>query len=625
MSSFRRVLTVSAILPLLHSAADAQPAASSRSDGVLSDPIACRAADIFGGQNDTGAILTRIRGQTTPLHVFKLGDASESPLRVEMVPSLGSEAIWEVSLPEYLRFYWTSKDDFAVWRGTDIWWVGKDKIKTGASPKLEYKELDNYILPMGPNKDDVVPEHAPVVLIPGVQIGRYVVEFDPQWPVLRYIEKKGPRSVTGLANQDFAWITDRVFGALSFDLRGRGKALEIYEDDQWKLFAPLWLPKDAKLVLFRNNPRDGKPEAVVRWPEKGAGETFGIVRRGALKADILAAGSFERIYLSPDKTRIYGLKDFSGRFVRLKGESHPREVSFWLSKFEAMGGIEKFYFLEKGKYAFVKMAREKGGTGVMILERRGDTVRVAQELCASQPDAASVEVLARSYLFVPKSVIGDKLIVYFNDGPFTRLEKSGDWLIDILSGTGNPVLAIDHVGTSENSRSAAAADPGLTIENVVESQIALAQKRLGTKGQKIVLVGADFGSIPAFAAINSGRLSPVAFIAVSGFVEPRRVLRSNNRDMTPELLARIGMILRQARAADEKSIIERQPGLRVHFIHGRKNERAPYEDAANFVDRFNGLKPASLATLSAIPEMENLPRTRNEYDAVIKLIRAVLS
>ena len=122
----------------------------------------------------------------------------------------------------------------------------------------------------------------------------------------------------GLSNQDFAWITYRVFGALALDLRGRGRALEIYEDDQWKLFAPLWLPKDAKLVLFRNNPRDEKPEAVVRWPEKGVGEKFGIVRRGGLTADIIAAGSFERIDLSPDKTRIYGFKDFSGRFVRLE-------------------------------------------------------------------------------------------------------------------------------------------------------------------------------------------------------------------------------------------------------------------------------------------------------------------
>ena len=188
-----------------------------------------------------------------------------------------------------------------------------------------------------------------------------------------------------------AWTSNDIFLRVRPHVVRENRFLDIYEPQtqEWIEFSPQRLPPRSKLLMFRLNPRDREPEALISWSDRANVDHVGSITRGATSTEVLDSGPFEHIHLSPERTQLFGVTESSGRFHRLKGEPYSPRVSFWLDRFEKMSGVEKFYLQDNARYAFIKVNDPIRGTDIAIWGRKGDEVEPIGTICSERIDPAT--------------------------------------------------------------------------------------------------------------------------------------------------------------------------------------------------------------------------------------------
>jgi pimeloyl-ACP methyl ester carboxylesterase len=474
------------------------------------------------------------------------------------------------------------------------------------------------LLPEG----DVIPEH---IRTTARAMGRDIDREPLQFEVATRNVSNLPVPVGSYSAA--AWTENDELVRLRTDYSTSQKYLDVFEPatSEWVPFTRAAMPRDSAFVLVRNNPGDANLEAMIRWRDQGI-DKIGIVKRGAREPRVIASDKFiGDVLTSPERSRVYGFVDLSGRFRRIETERQTRGVAFWLAQLEKRRGLEKAYFLNDAKFALIKAGHAVAGPEIQLLERRGDSVAVRDTFCAGGSNVARVTESGHSVLFVPKEMTENKLIVYLHDGPFARVDKRGNWLIDLLLSSGSPVLAVNYTGSvghepvanDRTSRIAAFGDD-------VARAVAFGLRETGAGERTVVLVGEGFGSLVGFSALTSQEIKPAGFVSVSGLVRYERLSSAIQSSGNPTF-SDYGRITRETRTVlDPAKLRATHPQLDFLFVHGDKDGRAPYSDIAEFAERL-AMTGAARSDVDVVREMDHSPYRRADYDQILKAVSDFLS
>ena len=645
----RCVRTAFAVLLVVLGAvrANAQPATLQDRNDFFKG-LSCRNAQVLGGQNNVGAILYHdpreappnatdqygnriytLDPRVRPLGLFRINrpDASnpKGP-RVDVVFDSNSSvlAVFDnLKRSHESHFFWTPRDDLIIWNRDELWFVDGRPIRAGLPFVFERMPPDQ--LPVIEQlRADAIPEHIrSVARLVGGDL--YLTEFDPRSrTVLDSPVYPGPFRISG--EDQLAWTQSDVLVRLIKMTTTPPRHLEIGPPvgrRPWGWFAPLTFPNNTRLLLARDN-RDLKmPEALVLWRTDRSVSEIALVRLGGTKSTIVAADYIKKAFSYPDRSKLYGYTDHSGRFHPLASEQHSNGVLFWLGQFKTMEGIEEFYLLDDARYALVKQNGVATGAEVVILERRGPSVVTLESLCQTRSAVQNVVAGPHSLLFLPKEPVGQTLAVYLHDGPFTNVGRGGDWITDTIVRTGTPVIAINYIGSSSRLRELAVSGQIAPLFAAdVQEAVDFATKQLPGK-RRLVFVGQGFGSLVGFASMMAEAVRPETFIVLSGITNPQHLFKEHipNRDpFELNYLARAGRQLAAVMNPNAAS----KAGTRFLFIHGTTDSKAPIADVGPFLDRLNMTTTSPRAEVKAIDGMGHLPETKVHYRDVVDAIESAL-
>jgi hypothetical protein len=630
--------------------ADAQAADSVSSKGAaFFKGLACRNAQVLGGQNNIGAILYhdpmetrprerdasgnpmhRLSDAVRPLGVFRVARPDAKARETSRVSVAFSSNSGAFAVLDYLKrahetqFYWTPTDELIIWNWNQLWFADGHLVRSGSA--FDFERIGaTQDRPIERTQGDPIPEHIDYLArVTGAR--RYMLEFDVR---ARNVEESpvhpGPLLIVG--EDQLGWTQSDVFIRLIRFDSTHPRHLEIGPPEgrrPWGWFAPLTFPRNATLLLARDNSELKIPEALLLWRNERSVSEIAVVRLGDTKPTILAADHIKKVFWYPDRTKLYGYTDHAGRFHPLPSERHSSAVLFWLEQLKRMDGIEEFYLLDRARYAVVKRNGAATGAEAVVLERRGSRLETLEHLCRTNSPVKSVVEGPDSFLFLPHEPVGDKLVVYLHDGPFTSVGKGGDWITDIVAQTGTPVLAINYFGSSSRLRELAVAReiaPMLAAD--VERAVAFAQKELPGQERKPIFVAQGFGTFVGFASMMAGAAWPDRFIAVSGMTDPLRIFADHVPSRDPfalNYLARagrqLGLVMNPSEAASR--------GTRFLFIHGDSDDKVPHAELVRFVDRLNEAPHQGQAELLTVEGMGHSPDAKPDYQAILEAMQRFL-
>jgi hypothetical protein len=347
--------------------------------------FSCRASEIYGGQHDRGALIDVTEGNPNPLRFFRI--KNDGPGVDVIAPSDSSFLARYAESPGWARvpfhFYWSESDDFLVWAGLQTWLWRGPSIMPERRPEFEPVNYD--LRGTMYSVDDVVPEHiGDTARLASDGINHHLLEFNLRTGTFRRLPVSvGPNPFWGLA-----WTSNDIFFRVRHHLVRGNLYLDIFDSkaQEWTEFSPQQLPFDSKLLMFRLNPQNKTPEAIISWRDRRNVDHIGTITQGTAAPKELDSGQFEHVHVSPDRIQLLGLTESSGQFHRLKGELYSARTSFWLDKFEKIRWLEKFYLQENAKYAFVKVNDPLGEVKIAVWERKGDEVEPIGTICADRVD-----------------------------------------------------------------------------------------------------------------------------------------------------------------------------------------------------------------------------------------------
>jgi hypothetical protein len=591
--------------------------------------LSCRLTNISGGQRNTAALFDIMPDVVNPMRLIRINtDKPQSQL--ETITPRRNRLIIGHAAPRaaHDRFYWTPDDDLVIGSLLSVFLhLPARNIGPGSSPRFGISWVPRTSLFLF--NGDIIPEHIRTTArMIGDQADRLPLQFEfPTGVVSRLPVPVGSLStVAWTENDDFVRL--RNYSSRHLDVFDHAAST-------WVPFTRAVMPANSALVLVRNNPLDASLETVIRWREQGV-DRIGIVKRGADRPQVIASDkNMVAILVSPDRSRVYGFVDLSGRFHRAGTESQRPGVGFWLAQLEKKQAPEKIYFLGDDRFALVKATNPVAGPEIQLLERRGNSAVMRHSFCAGGSEVGRAAEGAHSILFVPKAADTSTLIAYLHDGPFSRVHRGGDWIIDLLLASGHPVLAVNYTGSTGNEP---ARNDGRSIVETFASDVAralaFADRELGSGDRRLVLVGEGLGALVGFFAISAGEVRPDGFAIISGVTASEHVYSGLNRfdsgfrhgdDGAAENL--FFKAARQSGAAlDPARITKDHPELELLFVHGDKDERAPYKDIAEFVQELNNPGGKRQARLILLNEMYvQTPHRRAHYDQVLKAMGDFLS
>jgi hypothetical protein len=592
--------------------------------------LSCRLTNISGGQRNTAVLFDITPDAVNRMRLIRINpDKPQSELET-IIPRrsrlISGHAAGHQAAND--RFYWTANDDFVIGSLLSVFLhLPARDISPGSAPRFDIAWVPRTDLFFF--SGDVIPEHIRTAArMIGDQADRMPLQFELSTGHVSTL----PVPVGSLST--LAWTENDDFVRLR---NYSSRHLDVFDHgaSAWVPFTQTAMPANSALVLVRNSPLDNSLETVIRWREQGI-DRIGIVKRGAESPQVVASDkNMVAILVSPDRSRVYGFVDLSGRFHRVGTESQKPGVAFWLAQLEKTQAPEKIYFLGDDRFALIKATNPVAGPEIQLLERRGNSVAMRHTFCAGGSEVGRVAEGEHSTLFVPKAADTSKLIAYLHDGPFSRVHRGGDWIIDLLLASGHPVLAVNYTGSTGNEparndgRSAAE-----TFGSDVARALAFADRELGSGDRRLVLVGEGLGALVGFFAISAGEVRPHGFATISGVTAAGHVYSGLNRfdsgfrpgdDAAAENL--FFKAARQSGAAlDPAKIRQDHPQLELLFVHGDKDERAPYKDIAEFVQELNNAGGKRQARLLQLNEMYvQTPHRRAHYDRVLEAVGEFLS
>lgn len=590
--------------------------------------LACRQSSIFGGQQNSAAIISNAPGVENILNLIKLGFDPRVP---PMLRSIRNATFQGRELSNFIdlhsptaRFYWSPTDDFLAWSGYQLVSFPSEGIRSGVA-RFEPANWNLDIRPLFVSPYDSMPEH--IVLkarYVGMGSERRVIEFNLETRTFSlgdvYVSPEIPLS----GNVDLALSSSGRFARFLGD-RLRNKHVEVLNSitGKWEAFSEIEFPEESTLLLFRDSPFDGASEAVILRKRADDVDEVTLVRQSASGSNVIASGKFRYVHVSPDRTQVFGVTDYDGQFHRIFDGSNLPELEFWLSNLEQYSGVEKFYVLSGGQFAFVKLGDGIQGSRVLILERRNNKIEEAFSVCSSGSHVGRILTSDEAHLFIPRSesTSDRKLIVYLHGGPFSYVGQDGSWLIDLLASNGNPVLALNYKGSSNRSLNIVdGEDLRETLAFEVERSVIFASQEL-REVPSIVIVADSFGALVGYSAILSNRISAEGMIVISS------VAKSNNiRDAIERLRGQTKVnylataevqtreVLNPARLAEQMG---RFPWL---VIHGETDQQVPLVDANTLVERYNAAMPTNRAEFVVVQGMGHTPSTKEHYETIIENI-----
>ena len=648
----RRAETFFAILLVavgtVHVDAQAADSVPNKSEGFFKG-LACRNAQVLGGQNSIGAILyhdpmderPRERDESgnpiyrpsdavRPLEVFRIARPDATARLKSRVSIASSSNGGAFAILDYLKrahetqFYWTPTDELIVWNWNQLWFADGHLVRSGSA--FEFERIAAILdRPIVRPRGDPIPEHIDyLVRVTGAR--RYVLEFDVRSrSVAEGPVHPGPFLIVG--EDELGWTRSDVFIRLVRHDLTRPRHLEIGPPEgrrPWGWFAPLTFPNNTRLLLARDNSELKIPEALVLWRNERSVSEIALVRMGGTKPTIIATDYIKKVFWYPDRSKLYGYTDHTGRFHPLLSERHSSGVLFWLEQFKTMDGIEEFYLLDSARYAVVRRNGAASGAEAVILERRGSRAATLEHLCRTDSPVRTVVEGPDSFLFVPQEPADNTLVVYLHDGPFASVGKGGDWITDVVVQTGIPVLAINYFGSSSRLRELAVARqiaPMFAAD--VERAVAFAQKEMPGQERKLVYIAQGFGTFVGFASMMAGVAWPDRFIAVSGLTDPLRVFADHVPSRDPfelNYLARAGRQLGSVMNPSEAA----SRGTQFLFIHGDSDDKVPQTELLRFVNRLNAAPHQGQAKLFTVEGMGHSPDAKTDYQAIIEAVQKVL-
>jgi hypothetical protein len=525
------------------------------------------------------------------------------------------------------KFYWSRTDDLLIWNLEELWWADGAAIRSGFPFLFEWIDDPKLNHPMGRGRTDVTPEHVQRKVRRVGGLDPYVAAFDlPSLTLLNPEITAGPFIIAG--EDQVAWTQSDVFIRLiRKTTTPRERHLEILapgSEPDWGLFAPLTFPDNARLLLVRDNEARNIPEALILWRDVQSISHVGLIRLGSSTPVIIAEGYIHDVFLSPDRTRIYGYSDHAGRFHPLLSEQHGSDVLFWLDQFRQMDALEAFYLLDNARYAVIKRNSGAAGPEAVILEKRGSATATLHHLCQTNSPVKSILEGANSVLFVPKADAGDKLAVYLHDDPFASVGRGGDWITDIVVRTGIPVLAINYFGSSSRMRELSIAReivPLLAAD--IEDALDFARAKLPGKTRELAFVAQGFGSFVGFSAIMADAARPERFVILSGVTDPRHVFRDHVPGRDP---LQLNYLSRAGRQLGPVMNPEAGPSrsTRFLFIHGDEDDKVAHGDVARFVKRLNAMPRQAGADLLTVEGMGHSPDAKADYETILDAVRQFL-
>jgi hypothetical protein len=611
-----RLMVYSALALMSASARAQQPAVDATKFHAA---LSCRLSTISGGQRNTAAVYENTPNPIEPLRLVRINAGSAGSELEVITPQRNQLIVGHTGIVRDL-FYWTPNDDLVVWMSFAFLHLPTRGLSAGSSPRFRIIWAGGAALQFWPEEGDVIPEHIRTTARAVGKIGdREPIQFEVATGGVSYLPVPvGPFSAT-------AWTEDDEFVRLRTDYNTWRWYLDVFEPatSEWIPLTRAAMPRDSVLVAVRNNPANKDLEAVIRWREQGV-DKIGVVKRGALKPQVIASDkALQRVLVSPDRSRIYGFVDGFGRFRRVGTESQKPGVAFWLTQLEKRQGLEQVYFLSDAKFALIKANGPVAGPEMQLLERRENAVAVRRTFC-TRTDVDRVAEGEHSILFVPKGADSRKLIVYLHDGPSARVGRGGNWLIDLLLASGHPVIAVNYTGSIGREREA---NDDRSWGNVFGDEIAravtFARGDLGAREPAVVLVGEGFGSLVGFSALSLQKIALSGFVSVSGLVSSDHLL-SQLQSQSDTAFGNYGRTARETRTAlDPSKIRASHPQLDFLFVHGDKDERAPYGNIVKFAE------PLTVAGRPAVVIMREMyhpqPHLRAHYDGILEAISDFLS
>jgi hypothetical protein len=339
--------------------------------------------------------------------------------------------------------------------------------------------------------------------------------------------------------------------------------------------------------------------------------------------NVLAQGQIERVEVAHSGEDIYGYFGVDGRFVPIANHNRSSAVRFWLDKFAKMDGLIDFGFLRDGNVAVVKRHIGAAAPDVAIISYGGGAPRTLYESCANVSRGVGRIVSSElGFLFLPQERARDdnRLVVYLHDGPRNEVDANGNWVTDAFTLAGHPVLAVNYTVNSGNwSTSNGRHNLDGVLASDIVNGVTFANRALGRRKSKLVIVGDGLGSLVGLASIATQRVQADSFIGLEGIVDSGRLVAEGSPIASGPLGQYISSTIGELHVAPEQ-LIMRAHATKFLFIHGANDVIAPRIDIEGFISNFNALAPATPAQLDIIPEMYHEPRTRSEFAAILRSI-----
>ena len=572
--------------------------------------LECRQNEISLGANRSGAIASDLFDGKGILRVIQIErSGSNEPPKVAVSQPLRFRRSIDVA-----RLSWTRSDDLLIHQPGSVAFTNVRKLSATAPPRLTSVSISDLTTLSFDN--DIAPTQVErsLMIADG---GRELFEFNV-----------GAASVrpTGIAVGSSAFVRD------GGDLLGRyhaapdkGFVLELYrkKSKAWRKLHVPTLPSAAQLVLLRAY---GRRRVEVAFHVPGYGtipDRILLWREGAKAFQTIASGEIARLAISPSRNDIFGYFRATDEFVPIADQRRSPEVEFWLKQFAKMDGLIDFGFLDNGRVSVVKSHDGLHAAKIAVLaENDLKTTRELYSDCANV-DRGVREAVGDGLNYLLKPPPGDhkNLVVYLHGGPVNFIGRDGSWLSDVLTLNGHPVVAVNYTGSISNWL---AADERRSLVDVfgndVANGVAYAERELGSKYPRPIIVANSFGSLVGLAAIASGRIHPSLFLDTDGVVRPVALLRGNGELPPQAYLGRyLARIVRDlGRALEPANVLLRAPDTRFVFLHGELDVTAPRADVDRFVAQFNALHPKHPAHVSIMPGMFHGAWRKGEYEFVFR-------